>query len=221
MKIKGAIFDMDGTLIDSLFFFDAFWQEIGERYLGDRNFRPEEALDKRVRTAIFSEALRMIAEEYHITDPSFVDEYVAYLENFYRYKVSPKAGAIALLSDLRAQGIPICVASASGLEKLYVALTAAGLRELIDRLHSCEEVGVGKERPDVFLLAAKTMGFAPAQVCVFEDSFLALETAKAAGFRTVGVYDAYGYEQERLRAASDIYLGKGASLADLIGQLQI
>ena len=64
------------------------------------------------------------------------------------------------------------------------------------------------------------MGVDVFDVCVFEDSFLALETAKAAGFHTVGVYDMYSYDQERLRAASEIYLGKEQTLADLIGQIQ-
>ncbi|MBO5939243.1 MAG: HAD family phosphatase [Clostridia bacterium] len=220
MKVKGAIFDMDGTLIDSLFFWDRFWQSIAQRDSKNEGRLPDEALAKRVRTTTYPDALRLVAEAYGITDSSFFEEYLQFLKDFYRYEVTPKPGAEEILLWLREQGIAICLASASHKDNLEIALRAVGLREYIDSLHSCEEVGVGKERPDVFLKAADLMGISPAECCVFEDSFLALETAKAAGFHTVGVYDRYSYEQERLRTASEIYLAKGQTLADLIGQIK-
>ena len=111
------------------------------------------------------------------------------------------------------------MASASETKHLEIALTACGLREYIPELHSCADVGFGKDRPDVFFKAAASMGLSPSEVCVVEDSFLALETAKSAGFHTVGVYDANNYDQERLRVASEIYLGKSETLSDLIEQL--
>ena len=220
MKIKGAIFDMDGTLIDSLFFWERFWQSIGERYFNTSCFQVDVALEKRLRTSIYPNTLRIVAEEYHITDENFFDDYLQFLSDFYRYEISAKAGAQELLSCLKEQGIAICVASASGVSDLDVALRACGLRSYIDSLHSCDDVGVGKERPDVFFKAADSMGLSASEVCVVEDSFLALETAKAAGFHTVGVYDRYSYEQDRLRAAAEIYLGKEKTLADLMEQIQ-
>lgn len=221
MNIKGAIFDMDGTLIHSLFFWERFWQSIGKRYFNDDRFQGDLALEKRLRTSVYPNSLRIVAEEYHITDEHFFEDYLTFLSDFYRYEVSAKSGAAELLSYLKEQKIPICVASASNLGDLDIALRACGLREYIDSLHSCAEVGVGKERPDIFFKAADSMGLDVSEVCVVEDSFLALETAKAAGFHTVGVYDMYSYEQERLRAASEVYLGKDQTLADLIGQIEV
>ena len=220
MRVKGAIFDMDGTLIESLFFWERFWKSVGERCFGDKNFKPNISLEKKLRTSIYPVSLRIIAEEYKIPVEPFVADYMQYLDDFYRYEVWAKTGAKEFLSDLRRQGMAICVASASPTNQLEVALNAVGLRSLVDSLHSCSDVGVGKESPKVFLKAAESMGLSPSEVCVFEDSFLALETAKSAGFHTVGVYDQYSYEQDRLRAASEIYLSKGQTLADLIGQIQ-
>lgn len=220
MKIKGAIFDMDGTLIDSLFFWDRFWQRIGVSYFQDENFTPDTLVAKKIRTTTYPEALRLVAEAYSISDEKFFDEFLQFMADFYRDEVSPKEGAAELLSYLREQGISVCLASAGSLQNVDIALRAVGLREYIGALHSCEDVGVGKDRPDVFLKAASSMGLTPQEVCVFEDSFLALETAKTAGFHTVGVYDRLSYEQERLRAASEIYLDKGQTLSDLIGQIK-
>lgn len=219
-RIKGVILDMDGTLIDSLFFFKDFWKSVGESYLGKKDFKPDEAIDKKMRTSIYVKALRMIAEEYHITDGRFFEEYIEYLNDFYRYRVSAKPGAFELLSFFKEQGIAVCVASASEMKHLEIALTACNLREYIPKLHSCADMGFGKDRPDIFLKAAGAMGLSPEEVCVVEDSFLALETAKSAGFFTVGVYDENNYDQERLRAASEIYLGKGETLADLIKKIK-
>ena len=181
IKIKGAIFDMDGTLIHSLFFWERFWQSIGKRYFNDDHFQVDVALEKKLRTSIYPNSLRIVAEKYHITDEHFFDDYLQFLSDFYRYEISAKSGAAELLSFLKEQGIPTCVASASNLGDLDVALRACGLREYIDSLHSCAEVGVGKERPDIFFKATESMGVDVCDVCVFEDSFLALETAKAAG----------------------------------------
>jgi len=220
MKIKGAIFDMDGTLIDSLFFWDRFWQRIGISYFKDENFTPDTVVAQKIRTTTYPDALRLVAEAYSISDEKFFDEYLQFMADFYRDEVAPKKGAAEFLSYLREQGISVCLASAGSLRNVDIALRAVGLRDYIGELHSCEDVGVGKDRPDVFLKAAGSMGLSPDEVCVFEDSFLALETAKAAGFHTVGVYDRLSYEQERLCAASEIYLGEGKTLADLIGRIQ-
>ena len=59
------------------------------------------------------------------------------------------------------------------------------------------------------------MGLSADNVWVVEDSYVALESAKSAGLKTVGVYDKYSYNQDRLRASADVYLGEGHTLAEL------
>ena len=147
------------------------------------------------------------------------DEFAAaYVNRFYGTVVTPKAGAKELLSALRERGVRICLASATDRRYLSVALESCGLAEFFtpETILSCSDIGVGKERPDVFLAAAKVMGTPLSETAVFEDSALALETAKGAGFITVGVYDAHQLSQERLRASSDVYLDEGKTLADAL-----
>ena len=64
MQIKCAIFDMDGTLVDSLFYWKYFWNEVGRRFFGEEDFTPEEAVDKKIRTQIFTDAIEEIVKKY-------------------------------------------------------------------------------------------------------------------------------------------------------------
>ena len=221
MKIQGAIFDMDGTLIDSLSFWDCFWKDMGERYLGDSTFRMDAThFDTHVRTMIFSQAISYIHGFLNIPcSAEEFDGYAAqYVERFYRTVVTSKAGAKELLSALRERGIPVCLASATDRRYLDIALKSCGLAEFFtpETILSCSEIGVGKERPDVFLAAQKVLGTPLSQTAVFEDSALALETAKRAGFITVGVYDSHQTATDRLSAASDIYLDAEKNLLDAL-----
>lgn len=218
MKIKGAIFDMDGTLVDSLGTWKVLWRQVGEKFLGIKDFCPAEEIDKRVRTMIFRDAMAYFIDCYHLTCST--DELVAFtqdgIENFYRYQAEAKAGAVALLKALQAKGIPICLASASEMRYVRIALEALDLAQYFNSVLSCADLGTDKAKPDIYLLAAKQLGLSAPDVCVFEDSFVALETAKGIGFQTVGIFDANNFEQKRVRAASDFYLGENRPLSDLI-----
>ena len=218
MKIKGAIFDMDGTLIDSLSFWDHFWKLIGSRYLQKNDFKACEEVDKRIRTMIYTDAMAYIREYYGITEPieDFLHFTKATLTDFYKNSAPVKQGAVALLEHLASLGISLCLASASPIKDVRFNLSVHGLDKYFDTVLSCADIGVGKDQPDIYLLALEKMGLGAAEVCVFEDSFIALETAKAAGFQTVGIYDDHNYEQGRLRCASDFYLEKGRGLDTLI-----
>ena len=219
--IKGAVFDMDGTLIDSLMFWGRMWRDIGERFLSIENFAAPESLDRAVRTMLYADAVELIRTELSL--PLSKEECFTYgvngLVTFYKTVAKAKPGAVELLTSMRDRGIRLCVASATDLEYVRMALTHHGLIDFFESLHSCAELGVGKDRPDVYLKAAESLGLAPEEVCVFEDSFVAIETARAAGFKTVGLYDRFNFCQDRLRASSDVYMSEGEDLASLIGRV--
>lgn len=222
MKINGAIFDMDGTLVNSLMFWDKFWADFGEKYFKNKNYKPSDEVGTSVRTMIFTDALAYIADTTGVN--TTVDELIEFgtagVVDFYRNEVLPKEGAWELIDGLKARGIKVCIATATDMSYVRVALESCGLKERIDTVFSCADIGVGKDRPDIYLLARDALDLPIGEICVFEDSFLALETAKSAGFQTVGIYDQYSSEQERLKKASDIYLEKGKSLAHLLEFIQ-
>ena len=214
MKIKGAIFDMDGTLVESLFFWPMFWKMLGKKYLGDDNFSPDEDIDKRIRTMVFVDALKVINKHFHFGADD--DELIAYADQsvkaFYATEVYLKVGAAELLEHLQKQGIKMCLASATEMELVKFTLARLGIDKYFDAALSCADIGVGKDKPDIYLLSAKQLDLAPEELCVFEDSFVALETAKKAGFKTVGIFDRNNFGQDRLRAAAEIYVENGQSL---------
>ena len=218
MQIKGAIFDMDGTLIDSLHFWPNYWKTFGKKYFGTEDFTPTEEIDRKVRTTIFVQAVRL-AWEYYQPNVSY-EELMEFsrlgIDDFYKNEVRLKDGVFDFLNHLTARGVKLCVASASEMGHVKGALAHHGLDRYFDTVLSCADIGKNKDEPDIYYLAAKTLGLPPQELCVFEDSYVALETAKNAGFCTVGIYDAQNYAQDRLEAASQIYLGKGRTWDELI-----
>lgn len=223
MKIKGAIFDMDGTLVDSLMFWGYLWRTIGIKYFDDENFSPDPDIDRMARTTIYAEAMALFHKHYSL--PCELQEFLEFSRNgivdFYKNEVKAKEGAVELLKHLKKNGIKLCLASATARTELLVALDATGLKEYFDLIISCADIGVGKDRPDVYLASLRKLGLNKDDVVVIEDSCVALETAKNAGFHTVGVYDKYNFGHDRLKAAAEIYLDDGISLDTLISEFEI
>ena len=217
MNIKGAIFDMDGTLIDSLMYWDDLYKRIGKKYFNDESFYPSSEIDKTIRPMIYADAMSRLRECYNI--PAEPDEFLSFCERgiseFYRNVAKPKKGARELLEDLKKKNVKICLASATAIHEVKAAIKYHGISEYFDFVISCADIGVGKDKPDIFLKALSLMELSADSVCVFEDSFVALETAKSLGCQTVGVFDEFNSEQKRLMASSDIYLGEGKSLYEL------
>lgn len=216
---KLAIFDMDGTLVDSLYFWDIFWEKFGEKYLSNKNFTVPPEVETAVRANMFDDSMRLVRELYA---PEVSEEELIRFGNdlviwFYSEKVEVKDGVIEFLEYLKANDIKMCIASASAADKIEIALQRCGLAGYFDKVFSCADTGIGKEEPDVFLRAAKHYGIEPSDTCVFEDSLVPATTVKKAGFRTVGVCDKHNnFSQDKLRRAVDIYLSEKQTLASLI-----
>ena len=214
LNIKGAIFDMDGTLVDSLTFWEEFWPKAGKKFLGIDNFTVGEEADKAVRTMFAAQAMPYVNQLFHFckTDKEFFDYFISEIREFYG-KVKTKPGAIELLDHLSALGVKMCVASATDLENLNYAIEICGLSSYFETTMSCADIGAGKDKPDIYIAAKNALGLTAEDICVFEDSYVALETAKNAGFKTVGIFDKNNYGQDRLEAASLIYIKEGEPLS--------
>lgn len=218
MDIKAAIFDMDGTLIDSLGVWEIIWEELGLRLGKGAGFRPSKEDDRAIRTMLLRDGMEMIHRNYNLGESGEQAHSIAVeiTERFYREQVTLKSGAREYLGFLKAKGVPMCVASATAPNLIKHAAEHCGLYDYIDMFVSCADVGKGKEEPDVFLYALQKLGTKLEETCVFEDSAVALTTAKKAGFLTVGIYDCHTFDHDKLEKASDIYIDKGEDYRKLI-----
>ncbi len=218
MDIKAAIFDMDGTLVDSLFIWDVLWARLGERFLGDKNFHPKEADDKAVRILTLSDAMALIHNNYGIGESAdqLLDETNCIMRQFYSTEVKLKKGVLQWLDHCRSKGVRMCVASATAPDLVQLAVEHCGIEGYFERFFSCSDIGKGKDEPDIFLAVCEYLGTCVQETFVFEDSLVAIETATKIGMPTVGIYDRNNFGQERIAQIATEYIADGEDLTKLI-----
>ena len=218
MNITGAIFDMDGTLVDSLMVWDVLWQRLGRKYLGDESFRPDPITEKAVRTLTLLDAMTLVHKNCGVGESGeeiwrFATDMMV---DFYENDVKTKVGVMEFIEHLHSKGVKMCIASATAPDLVKKAMRTTGLDKYIPTVISCSEVGKGKEHPDVFIAAHEYLGTPKESTWVFEDSVVALETAAGAGYKTVGIYDRYNFGLDRIPNIVDIYVDKDETLKKLI-----
>lgn len=203
--IRGAIFDLDGVLLDSM----GIWKDLGARYLRSLHIQPEPGLNEILFAMSMEQGAAYLKEHYPLpqSEAEIGEGIARMLEDYYFYEVPAKPGAAALLNFLAERGIPMAAATSSPRTHVTRALKRLGLLPYLQAVFTTGEVGVSKHEPAIYHLAAERLGTAPAETLVFEDSLYALKTAKTAGFRTVGVLDAHGEtDQAGLKKAAEVYL---------------
>lgn len=187
--IKGAIFDVDGTLLDSM----GIWTDAGSRYIESLRLVPEENLGEILFRMSLEEGGSYLKENYHLeqSEREIIDGVLKIVQDFYFFEVQAKPQMPEVLETLEKQHIPMVIATSSDRICVEKALCRVGLRHYFSSIFTCTEVGAGKTEPVIYLRAAEYLGTQPEETLVYEDAVHALLTAKRAGFRTVGVYDRY------------------------------
>lgn len=203
--IRGAIFDLDGVLLDSM----GIWEDLGARYLRRLHITPEPGLNEVLFPMSMEQGAAYLKAHYPLqqSEAEICGGIAQMLKDYYVQEVPAKPGAAALLAFLAERGVFMAAATSSPRAHVTAALERLGLLPYLKAVFTTGEVGASKHEPVIYYLAAEALGTAPAETLVFEDSLYALKTAKAAGYRTVGVLDAHGEtDQAGLKEAAEVYL---------------
>lgn len=201
--IRGAIFDADGTLLDSM----GMWDTVGERYLASLGIQARPGLRAILFPLSLADCAIYLRDAYALplSHQEIEDGINATIRGFYRREVKAKPGARAFLEELRCRGVGVTLATATERSVIVEGLLTAGLLPLLDEIYTCGELGVDKHTSDIYDRARDRMGTRTEDTWVFEDAVHGAKTAFEAGYRVAGVADPYS-DQEALKEVSHLYL---------------
>ncbi len=212
-NIKAVIFDLDGTLVDSM----GIWRNVDIEFLERRGIPLPEDLPQELESMEFMEVARYFKERFSLPDtPSEIAaEWTDMAMDQYLYKISMKPGLKEFLEFLKKRKIPLGIASSNHMDLVRAALKGHGLEEYFSVIVTCSDVERAKPEPDVYLEAARRLGAAPSDCMVFEDIPVGIRAGKSAGMRTCAVQDSYSQCQDgEKRRLADYYIESYAQVLE-------
>ena len=206
MRLQSAIFDMDGTLLDSM----PTWRELGPTFLKEAGIPTTPEQEKLLRTLSDHQVIPYLREKCGLpwSEQEVVDQIVMRMEDFYSTAVRPKPGVEKFLSILKMEGVWMYVATATHRRLTEKALKTAGIDHYFRGIVTSADAGSHKsESAEIYEMAMRRMQSNKRDTVVFEDVLYAIRTAKAAGFRVAGVYDSMSEaDQPEIQRISDYYI---------------
>lgn len=214
--IKGVIFDLDGTLIDSM----KIWYSIDRRFLRENGVTsPPDDISDRMKKLTVDESAEVFINEFHLSlsKPQVISRIEEMVREEYEQNIPLKPFAAEMAQYLGKKGILCGVATATYKNLAQAVLHRCGIDSLFRFILTDAEYPMGKRFPDIFLGGAKMLGCAPGETLVIEDSLHCIETAADAGFLTAGVYDeASAGDAEAIRQRADYYFNDLSDLKRLV-----
>lgn len=206
-NIQGAIFDLDGTLLDSMH----IWSEIGLKFLQNEGVTPPPgASEEFVKLGLVQAAEYYI--EHYAPDKTVMDivkSINALVEDFYFKEVLLKDGVIEFLEYLKKKNVKMCIATATDKYMVEKALERNGIREYFSEIFTCTTVGAGKDTSVIYDKALEHLGTDKSNTFVFEDALYAIETAHKADYKIVGINDiSEPADPEKVKEFCSVYINE-------------
>lgn len=202
---KAVIFDLDGTLVDSMW----IWKEIDERFLGRYGIQVPDGLSDRLEGLSFNETAEYFKS--HFSLPLTIQEIknmwnrMAY--EMYMNEIPLKEGVIEFLDVLKDKKLPVGIATSNSRELTKACLNAHGIGQYFQYICTSNEVPKGKPAPDVYLKTAQELSVEPEHILVFEDIPYGIMAGNSANMTTCAVRDAYSQEvADKKRELADYYI---------------
>lgn len=203
--IKAAIFDLDGTLIDSMY----VWEKVDHDFLTERGIPVTQEYIDNVRCMFFETAAKYTIETYNLSESieQIVQIWLNMARHEYEFNVKLKQGVFQYLEFLKSRNVKIGIATSSNPYLTKPVLEHNGISRFFDTICYTSQVGKGKEFPDIYLYTAEKLGAKPSECVVFEDIVEGIRSAETAGMTTVAVYDSTSENQaDILKKIADKYI---------------
>ena len=173
MNIKAAIFDCDGTILNSMW----FWPKVGDIYLEKRGITPPADLYSHLKPMTIIEMATYLKDNFNL--PETVEELVkqvnAVVREKYEKEFPLKEGAIEVFENLKARGIRMYLATATDRYLIEPAFARLGLDKYFEGMITCTEAGEGKSSPKIYLEAMKRLSASPNETIIVEDALHAVK----------------------------------------------
>ncbi len=207
MRFKYAVFDMDGTLLDTM----DCWRNVVRFYaemkgLPMPNVSAEDAVASSHLTTF--KKIQFLKERYNdiAVQKIQTDDVFEVMDYCYQHYAKARLGVVEMLETLKANGVKMCVASATPSNLIDVALKTAGLTDYFEFVLSPTEYPKGKADPEIFYGVAEKFGCDVTELALFEDALYSMKTAHALGMYIVAVREKYSiYEADKIKAISNEY----------------
>ena len=210
-EIKAVIFDLDGTLVDSMW----MWRQIDVEYLGRYGIELPDDLQSSIEGMSFSETAEYFKERFQLEDPveKIKADWNEMAWDKYANQVPLKAGVADFLDELRQKDIKMGIATSNSRELVDLVTKKNQIHSYFQSIRTSCEVDKGKPSPDIYLLVAKDLGVNPGDCLVFEDVVQGIMAGKNADMKVCAVKDAYSEDQDiEKRALSDYYINSYVEL---------
>jgi 16S rRNA pseudouridine516 synthase len=210
--ITAVIFDLDGSLVDSMW----MWKEIDIEYLGRYNIPLPDDLQQCIEGMSFTETACYFKQRFSLSQS--VEEIKQDWNNMawdkYTQEVFLKEGVQEFLDYCRKNNIRLGIATSNSRELVEAVLKARNITDYFSCIMTGCDVNKGKPAPDIYLAAAQSLGVLPQQCLVFEDVIMGIRAARAAGMRVCAVEDIYSaHQQQEKQALADYYIEDFRALA--------
>jgi len=213
--IKGIIFDLDGTLLDSM----NVWYNTDRAFLKENGVdNPPEDISDRVKKLTIDKASELFIREFGLdcTVEYIINRIEEIVRNEYFHNIPLKSGVAETLDFLDSRNIPYGVATVTYRSLAEASLKRLGIFDRMKFLLTSAEFPQGKKNPDIYLKCAEIMKLPPENVLVVEDSLHCIETALNASFLTAGVYDGLSAgDCADIKKVSDYYFDTLDKLIDI------